>query len=273
MLRWLRTLRSKRDAAGSGIAQELWLTTLAQLPFLQTLDAAELTALRQLAQEFLNHKEFHGAAGLVIRDDMALAIAVQACLPVLALRAPWRGIAWYHDFVGIVVYPGAVRARRETVDENGVVHQFHEELTGEAMHNGPVTLSWQDVAGAGDSAQHGYNVVIHEFVHKIDMRDGAADGCPPLPAGFMGAASAAAARTQWRETLQTHFLDFSDKLSLAERFGAPTPWLDAYGATRVDEFFAVTSEAYFVNRPRFAADFPGLLPMFDAFFRPSRAKD
>ncbi len=271
MLHWLRTLRSKREAAGAGIAQDLWLATLAHLPFLQTLDAAEMTVLRQLAQDFLDCKEFHGAAGLVIGDDMALAIAVQACLPVLALQAPWRGIAWYDDFVGIVVYPGAVRARREMVDESGVVHQYDEELTGEAMHNGPVTLSWQDVADAGESAQHGYNVVIHEFVHKIDMRDGVADGCPPLPAGFMGSGSAATARTLWRETLQAHFLGFSDQLSLAERFGAPYPWLDAYGASSLDEFFAVASEAYFVNRARFAADFAGLVPMFDAFFRPLRS--
>ena len=26
------------------------------------------------------------------------------------------------------------------------------------------------------------NVVIHEFVHKLDMADGEADGCPPMPA-------------------------------------------------------------------------------------------
>jgi hypothetical protein len=273
MWHWLRSLRSKRQACGSGISQELWLTTLAQLPFLQTLEATELQTLRQLAQEFLDHKEFHGAADLVIRDDMALTIAVQACLPVLALQEPWRGIRWYDDFVGIVVYPGAVRARREMVDETGVVHQYDEELTGEAMHNGPVTLSWQDVAEAGDSAQHGYNVVIHEFVHKIDMRDGAADGCPPLPSGFMGEANAAAARARWHKTLHAHFLDFSDQVSLAERFGAPSPWLDAYGASRIDEFFAVASEAYFVNRPRFAADFAGLTPMFDAFFRPRQPED
>ncbi len=270
MLRWLRALRSKRDADGPGIAQDLWLSTLAQLPFLQTLDTTELAALRQLAQQFLDCKEFHGAADLVIRDEMALAIAVQACLPVLRLQIPWRGVDWYDDFVSIVVYPGAVRARREMVDETGIVHQYDEELTGEAMHNGPVTLSWQDVAQAGDSAQHGYNVVIHEFVHKIDMRDGAADGCPPLPAGFMGSGSAAAARAFWHQTLQTHFLAFCDQLSLAERFGATTPWLDAYGATSLDEFFAVTSEAYFVNRSRFAADFAGLVPMFDAFFKPVR---
>ncbi len=273
MLRWLRTLRSKPGGAAPAIADDLWHAALARLPFLDTLGPAELDELRRMAQDFLACKEFHGAAGLEIRDDMALVIAVQACLPVLHLQGPWRGIHWYDDFVGIVVYPGAVRARREIVDDNGVVHQYEEVLTGEAMQDGPVTLSWQDVADAGASAQHGYNVVIHEFVHKIDMRDGVADGCPPLPAGFMGQSGAAAARARWHETLQEHFLQFSDQVSLAERFGAPSPWLDDYAASGIDEFFAVASEAYFVNRPRFCADFAGLLPMFDAFFRPRPSAD
>ncbi|MEP6971729.1 MAG: M90 family metallopeptidase [Betaproteobacteria bacterium] len=270
MLRWLQMLRQRRGNGDSAIPDMLWNNTLAQLPFLQTIGEEQLLPLRRLTQAFLDNKEFHGASGLQIRDDMAVAIAVQACLPVLHLQQPWRGIAWYDDFVGIVVYPGAMRARRESLDENGVVHQYEEVLTGEAMQDGPVTLSWQDVADAGTSANEGYNVVIHEFVHKIDMRDGAADGCPPLPAGFMGTSGASAARTLWHNTLHTHYLNFCDRLSMAERFGAKMPWLDAYGASAIDEFFAVASEAYFVNRARFGAEFDGLLPLFDAFFRPRR---
>ena len=38
---------------------------------------------------------------------MALAIAAQAVLPVLHL-----GLRWYDDFVGIVVHPDEVVARR-----------------------------------------------------------------------------------------------------------------------------------------------------------------
>lgn len=270
MLRWLRSIGSKPARAASAIPDHLWNATLAQLPFIQTAGFDDLPQLRQLALAFLGCKEFHGAGGLEIRDDMAIAIATQACLPVLQLQQPWHGIDWYDDFVGIVVYPGAVRARRETMDENGVVHQYDEVLTGEAMQDGPVTLSWQDVAEAGQSAHDGYNVVIHEFVHKIDMRGGTADGCPALPAGFMGTASTGTARALWHRQLHTHYLDFCDRLSLAERFGAAMPWLDAYGASGIDEFFAVASEAYFVNRARFEAEFTGLLPMFDAFFRPRR---
>ena len=64
---------------------------------------------------------------------------------------------------------------------------------------------------------------------------------------------------------------FREKTIMAERFGAEPPWLDAYGATSVSEFFAVACEAYFVNRPNFARDFPEMLRIFDEFFLPKRA--
>lgn len=269
VLRWLQTLAGARPSGQTGIPEPLWQQTLARYPFLNQADAARTDDLRQMTRAFLRSKEFHGANGLRITDAMAVAIAAQACLPVLHLRAPLAGIAWYDDFVGIVVHPGSVVARRENVDDAGVVHHYDEVLSGEAMQDGPVMLSWQDVLDAGASARDGYNVVIHEFVHKIDMRDGMPDGCPPLPAGFMAASNAKAARDAWHGALEQQYLAFRDQLSLAERFGATAPWLDPYAATSLDEFFAVASEAYFVNRMRFAADFGALLPMFDAFFRPA----
>jgi Mlc titration factor MtfA (ptsG expression regulator) len=119
-------------------------------------------------------------------------------------------------------------------------------------------LSWRDVDGAGASAEQGYNVVIHEFIHKIDMRDGAPDGCPPLPTQ--------SARRAWLAVMQAEYDGFREKVIIAERFGGEAPWLDAYGAEAIDEFFAVACEAYFVNRPRFEADFPALAPLLDSFF-------
>ena len=266
MPNWFARLRDARRAHHPAIPDTLWRLTLARYPFLLRQGAQSADRLKELARQFLAEKEFHGAAGLDVTDEMALAIAAQACLPVLGITAPRQGLAWYRDFVGIVVYPGAVRARREMEDEIGVIHSYNEELTGEAMHQGPVTLSWQDVRDAGASAADGYNVVIHEFVHKIDLCDDAADGCPPLAAGFMGSRSAAQARQSWRTCLQAAFDDFNDRLSLAERFGGAPVWLDRYGASAPDEFFAVASEAYFVNPQRFSSEFPALMPMFDAFF-------
>jgi Mlc titration factor MtfA (ptsG expression regulator) len=231
-----------------------WRATLAAFPFLERATADEQARLRLFTARFLQQKEFHGAGGLAITDDIAIAIAAQAVLPVLHL-----GLEWYDDFVGIVVHPDQVVARRTSQDEAGVVHVWDEVLVGEAMDQGPVMLSWNDVRSAGAAAEDGYNVVVHEFIHKIDMRDGDPDGCPPLPPR---------ARAAWRRTLDAEYERFREQVVVAERFSGEPPWLDAYGAENPGEFFAVAGEAYFVNRARLAEDFPALLALFDGFFGP-----
>ena len=249
MFGWLR-----RRTPGRPISDELWERALVRYPFVAARSPADRTRLRQLASQFLASKEFHGAQGFVITDDVALSIAVQAVLPVLYL-----GLNWYDDFVGIVVHPDQVLARRTSTDEAGVVHHWNEMLVGEAMDRGPVMLSWRDVEAAGSMAHEGYNLVIHEFAHKIDLRDGQPDGCPPLPSRK--------ARQHWTQTMEAQYQAFREKVIVAERFGGVAQWLDPYGATSIDEFFAVACEAYFVNRSRFSQEFPALVTLFDPFFR------
>ncbi|MDP3203550.1 MAG: zinc-dependent peptidase [Hydrogenophaga sp.] len=263
------------------VPDALWQSTLAAHPFLSALDSTEQGRLRLLCTHFLTEKEFHGANGLVLTDAMALAIAAQACLPLLhmhgtsgeAVRDPLKLLDWYGDFVGIVVQPGAVVARRKTTDGAGVVHHYNEVLAGEAMDRGPLMLSWEEVAHASEAAESGSNVVIHEFVHKMDMRGISLgehpDGAPPLPKGFLGTRGASEARQLWRDTMQTAFDAFREAVAMAERFGADRPWLDDYATKDPAEFFAVTCEAYFVNRERFAQDFPALVALYDGFFRPA----
>jgi Mlc titration factor MtfA (ptsG expression regulator) len=263
MFGWLRNLRPPPP-----IPDAAWQATLARYPFLAERPAVDLERLRRLAAEFLRDKEFHGAHGFVITDEVALAIAAQAVLPVLHLKG---GLNWYDDFVGIVVHPSEAVARRKTTDETGVVHEYEEVLAGEAMDRGPVMLSWQDVLASSITRDEGYNVVIHEFAHKIDMRGGAADACPPLPAGFAGTSSARDARAAWFAVLQPAFDAFREKTIVAERFGGEAPWLDAYGAESMGEFFAVACEAYFVNRAKLASEFVELVLLFDEFFKSRRS--
>ncbi len=262
------------------IAAPLWLQTLSHYRFLAALPAEDQAKLRALSALFLQRKEFTGAHGLEVTDAMAVAIAAQACLPLLHWGEPTRALACYDDFVGIVIHPGEAVARRQAVDEAGVVHDYEEVLLGEAMERGPVMLSWPAVDQAGRSLAHaadghqgsGTSVVIHEFAHKLDMQGGgAADGCPPLPTGFMGTTDGRAARAMWRDAWAPAYEEFREKVIIAERFGGAVPWLDAYGATAPAEFFAVACEAYFVSRDRFAQEFPTLVPLLDAFFRPGQA--
>ena len=263
MLRWLRKLR-----ALPAIPDAAWRATLARYPFLAERPPAEIERLRLLAAGFLRDKEFHGASGFVITDEVALSIAAQAVLPLLHLQA---GLNWYDDFVGVVVHPAEVVAPRKVMDEAGVVHEYEEVVAGEVMEHGPVMLSWQDVLASSVTADEGYNVVIHEFAHKIDLRDGAADGCPPLPPGFAGTDGARAARATWMSVIEAAYEAFREKTIVAERFGGEAPWLDDYGAQSLSEFFAVACEAYFVNRVQFAQEEPALLRLFDEFFLGRRA--
>ena len=258
MFRWLRGLRAAPEIPNAD-----WQATLARYPFLDGRPAEHMTRLRTMTAEFLRDKEFHGAQGFVITDEVALAVAAQAVLPVLHLPG---GLAWYDDFVGIVMHSAEVVAQRKTVDEAGVVHEYEEVLAGEAMDRGPVMLSWQDVLASSIATADGYNVVIHEFAHKLDMRGGAADGCPPLPAGFAGTSNAREAHAAWMAAMTPAYADFRERTIVAERFGGEAPWLDAYGAESIGEFFAVACEGYFVNRSAFEQEFPAVAELFDAFF-------
>lgn len=249
----------------------LWQQVLSGFPLLRQLPAASQQRLRMLTGQFLTDKEFTGARGLTVSDEMAVAIAAQACLPILNMGP--KGLALYRGFKGIVVHPGAMLARRRVTDAAGVVHHYTEVLAGEAMDKGPVTLSWEDVASAArpraadsadgadsaDTGSLGHNVVIHEFIHKMDMADGPANGCPPLPSR--------AARQAWQATMTAAYERFRQQVVMADRFGAPPPWLDTYGAQSPVEFFAVAGEAYFVNRARFAQDFADVTALFDGYFR------
>ena len=97
-------LRSK-IAPVPEIPAELWLQTVRQYPFLAALTIEEQSKLRAISALFLQQKEFTGAHGMEVTDAMAVAIAAQACLPLLHWGDPAKALDWYDDFVGIVVHP------------------------------------------------------------------------------------------------------------------------------------------------------------------------
>jgi MtfA peptidase len=252
MRRWWQRLRQRseqRAVARRHIPDALWALTLARYPFLALRVPQDIAELRRLSSLFLDSKEFSGAHGLELSDDMAVAIAAQACLPVLRL-----GLTAFDGFVGIVVHPDEVQVKREFVDDDGVVHEYDEVLSGEAMEGGPVMLSWRDVREAGESAQWGYNVVVHEFAHVLDMGDGVADGIPPL--------ASAAERKRWQTVLMTDYKAFCERVD-----GGDDTTLDPYGAESPEEFFAVASEAFFVAPQGMRAEHPALYELLAGFYR------
>ena len=41
-------------------------------------------------------------------------------------------------------------------------------------------LSWANSKAGGRNQRDGLNVVLHEFAHKLDLRNGVVNGVPPL---------------------------------------------------------------------------------------------
>jgi len=255
--RWLsgwRRMREARTLARRPIPEPLWQLTLARYPFLQRRSAADRQTLREMATLFLAQKEFTGAHGFPVTDEIAVAVAAQACLPILRL-----GLHCYDGFIGIVMHDDEVVARREVVDEDGIVHHYDETLTGEAMENGPVMLSWRDVEAAGDWADQGYNVVIHEFAHVLDMRDGAADGVPLL--------ATHAARQAWLDVLGAEYERLCERIDRGEHTR-----IDPYAAESMEEFFAVASEVFFVAPSHLMEEHPRLYKLLRGYYQPKRSE-
>ena len=240
-----KSWRRKRTLERTQIDPALWQRVVASLPFLRGLGEDELARLRELAILFLAEKEMHGAHGLELTDEMRLSIAVQASLPVLNL-----GIDWYEGWIGIVVCPGEFRVRGEEMDEHGVVHAYDEGLSGEAWPGGPVILSWEDIKlGAA-----GYNVVIHEFAHKLHMERGDMDDFP-LPHAHMN-------REQWLETWDSAYDEFCAQVDR----GIDTV-IDPYASEQPAEFFAVLSEAFFTLPQAVRSIYPELYAQLALFYK------
>jgi len=241
---WLTDWRRKRVLGRHRIDDALWLSATGKLAFINRLSADEREKLKQLVILFLAEKQFAGAHDIDVTDEMRVSIAAQACLPILEL-----GLDWYSGWSGIVIYPGDFRVKRSEVDEAGVLHEWDDELAGEAMPGGPVVLSWD--AAANDPQ---INVVIHEFAHKLDMLNGEPNGVPPLHPGMD--------RRAWAAAFDEALRGFCDAL---ER-GRDT-WLDPYAAEHPSEFFAVISEAFFEDPRETKRRYPDVYEQLQLFYR------
>jgi hypothetical protein len=247
MFSYIKDWRRRRIIKRSHITPAQWEAAYARLPLLQRLSQQERHDLRDLAILFLHEKSFSAAHGLVLTQHMLLIIALQACLPILHL-----GLDWYEGWSAIIVYPEGFVPRHTVMDEYGVVHQTQDALSGEAWQQGPIVLSWHDTEHAGEL--DGGNVVIHEFAHKLDMLNGAANGFPPLHPEMDAA--------KWASAFSAAYNHFQGQVHA----GIPTG-IDAYASAAPAEFFAVMSEAFFERPEVVQATYPDVYENLRQFYR------
>jgi Mlc titration factor MtfA (ptsG expression regulator) len=245
----LRRWRQQRVLKAHAIPESLWRECLESLPFLAMYTSAELARLREKVVLFLDAKGIVGARGHQVTPRQRVVIALQACVLILNLD-----LDYYDGWENVVVYPDEFVPGWEWEDEAGVVHTNDEAMAGEAMERGPVVLSWADVEASQDWDAAGMHLAIHEFAHKIDMRNGAANGCPPL--------SPEMPPHVWKKTRFAAYEHFQARVERSER-----TVIDPYAAESPAEFFAVLSEVFFVDPRLLRHEYPRVYEQFARFYR------
>lgn len=179
---------------------------------------------------FLDEKKFRGCNGLVVTDEMCVTVAGLACM-LLLNRPP----SYFPGFSSILLYPDAFYSTE--VDYDGDV-ETHSVTTrsGESWHRGPVILSWKDTLHGALNTGDGYNVVLHEFAHKLDEENDGTDGLPVLakPEHYR----------EWADVLAREYEALGERVE-----DRKNRVIDEYGLTSPPEFFAVATESFF-EKPR-----------------------
>jgi len=245
-----RAWRRRRILARALLDADLWRQVRAQLPILDGLTDDEDALLRERASLFLHHKRLSPLHDLTLTELDAACLAAMAELPLLHLEE----LDWYRGFREILLYPDDFVSPQRYRDAAGVEHEYAEERSGEAWHQGPVILAWPGVQASG--GWDAYNLVIHELAHKLDMLGGSANGLPPLHRTMRVA--------DWASAMQAAYDSLNAALDADP--DAETS-IDPYAAEHPAEFFAVTSEYFFAGPDLLHAAFPAVYEQLKLFYR------
>lgn len=201
------------------------------VPLVRRLPPADRKELEEDVMIFASEKNFEGAGGLKMTDEIRVTIAAQACILLLH-----RKTDYYPGLYSIIVYPHAYIAPQKVQEGRGIIVEGLQPRLGESWTRGAVVLSWDDVLSGAADMHDGHNVVFHEFAHQLDAQDGSMDGAPILSDHSMYAT--------WARVLGREYERLQQNVSLGKE-----SLLDQYGATNPAEFFAVATE-FFFEKPR-----------------------
>lgn len=229
-------------------ALDRWQPAVA-IPLLAPLSDKEQSRLINIADQFLKLKRLIPLQGLTLTELMQQRIALLFSLPILEL-----GIECLNGFHEVLIYPGPFTVDDEWQDDIGLVHTGRIVQSGQSWDQGPIVLNWQEIQDSFDLS--GFNLVIHEVAHKLDLRGGGiATGVPLIALRDVA---------QWEQQLHAAMESLQEEIDLV---GEDAASMDPYAAQDPVECFAVLSE-YFFSAPALLDErFPALYQCFKGFYR------
>jgi Mlc titration factor MtfA (ptsG expression regulator) len=250
MFDWWRRL-DRAEILAAPFPEAFRALVLARVPLAHYLTDEERNKLEALVRVFISEKNFEGAGGLELTDEMRVVIAARACL--LLLHRVELDSPLYPDLASIVIYPSAYRSHERKRDGYLIV-EGDEARLGESWVRGVVVLSWDSVLAGGDNPADGHDVVLHEFAHQLDAEDGVMDGTPELDDSERYSA--------WSRVLGEEYAELHAAVVRHQKTN-----IDPYGATNGPEFFAVVVEAFFERPKQLESKHGALYAELTAFFR------
>jgi MtfA peptidase len=218
--------------------------------FYRNLAEEDKHIFNQRVQFFLAEKKIEGIS-TDIDDEIRLLVAASAIIPTFAFP-----FFEYPNLNQVLLYPNSFDRSFQTAR-----YQGHEQdiagMVGNGFLNGNLLLSKPDLV-QGFTGRSLHNVGIHEFVHLLDMADGAVDGLPEI---FLAHAYA----IPWLQVIQAEV----QKIRQGESD------INPYGLTNNAEFLAVVSEYFFDDPEKLEEAHPELYRFLCTIFHqvPERKKE
>lgn len=201
--------------------------------FYAHLGESEKQQFQNRVQFFLAEKKIEGI-DTDIDDGIRLLVAASAIIPTFAF--PFYD---YPNLRQVLLYPNSFDHSFRTEKATGP-DQNIAGMVGNDFLNGTLLLSKPDLV-AGFKGNNPYNVGIHEFVHLLDMADGAVDGLPEI---FLANAYA----VPWLQVIKAE----------VRKIRKGKSDINPYSLTNNAEFLAVVSEYFFDNPAKMEAAHPEL---------------
>ena len=246
---WLRRQRRKRILAES--FPQTWHDIIASnVRHVARLPLQRQKHLQDFVQVFVAEKNWEGCNGFSVTEEVKVTIAAQASLLV-----PDDSKHFFDNVLSVLIYPDTYISKDRDTNADGVVTESETAMLGQAVWRGPVVLSWDDVLAGGRGQTRGENLVLHEFVHQLDMMNGRfVDGIPPLESKVQ--------LDRWLAVVKPEFQAHQRNC----RRRTPTVF-NCYGAQNEAEFFSVTVECFFENPVPMQLHHPQIYGLYSDYFQ------